>query len=216
MLNLVAYIAISIMFAVNSAYNYVSDYLTTAFYISQGDAVFIGFNGCTVGYVSDGFALTAAHCGDVGDKVFNQQGRHVGYVTEKPADDVNYDVYVAHDWAVIELKWGVFSGENSYSGDDIISAENVEIGDEVCRYGAFSDKVSCSHIVSNEIFGDPAEGAILANDYSSTSGDSGGAVWIPNEGLVGVHQGVFFFNNEKSSVTAPIMNKVPEKYLLIE
>lgn len=91
----------------------------------------------------------------------------------------------------------------------MLTLDEIEEGDEICRYGATTQKVLCSNVVTlNTMI---SEGTVIADNYASAPGDSGEPVWSPEKGFIGLNKG----ESARSgcSVTTPILNIVPQKYL---
>lgn len=147
--------------------------------INQGDEIHsynVGMGGeygsCTLGYIGNNYAITAGHCGMVGSEIKNSQRKRIGYIDY-------IDTEQNQDIAIIKLDNGV-SGSNIYSGDYITSMAEMSPDDEICVYGKTTRKVLCA-----EQYGLPRYGAIWSKS-EVTYGDSGGAVWIPGKGLIGI------------------------------
>lgn len=137
-------------------------------YNTQGQAV----NSCTLGYVGKGYAITAGHCGEQGAKVTDKSYSQIGRI-------VKVDMERNQDIAIIKLDNGV-GGKNTYSGDYIASFAKLSLDDEICQYGNTTKKVLCA-----PMYAVPRYGAFWAkNDV--TFGDSGGAMWVKNKGLIGI------------------------------
>lgn len=156
----------------------VSDNKTVNTIINQGDEIYVynvGMGGgisCTLGYITDNYALTAGHCGMVGSEVKNNQYKRIGYIDY-------IDTERNQDIAIIKLDNGV-SGKNVYSGDYITSMAEMSPDDEICVYGKTTGRVLCA-----EQHGLPRYGAIWSKS-EVTYGDSGGVAWIPDKGLIGI------------------------------
>lgn len=150
--------------------------------VNQGDRIFSASDGsCTVGFVDGDRAYTAAHCGDQ-NEAFYKDGDYIGNMTHMTV--INGPYNAAEDGAYITMANGAVVGGNSYSGNQVASADSVTVGSEICTYGATRGKVACGTITGTN------------NGYIRTSlgavplpGDSGGAAWIPGEGSVGVISG---------------------------
>lgn len=182
--------------------------------ISQGDKWYIGdsYRFCTISYVTDEYAFTSGHCAEAGQDVYDVNRNLLGTIIEK--SNVNPYFSPEDDWAVIELDDDVKPQGNNYSGDKIIELQDVEIGDEICRYGAKTQEVLCADVVANE---NPKlvrnNNVVLSNSGKTRDGDSGGAVWIPGKGYIGLHMGTSSVR-EGIEIATPIMGKIPEKYYL--
>lgn len=168
--------------------------------ISQGDTVIINDTAkCTIGYVDKAShrAFLAAHCSqfknaenvristpwrtDIGDIIVNND--IVGY---NHATDNAYDIV---DIGVIALDKHVTVGDNSYSGNNIISTKQLRDGDQLCRVDIIQQRgVLCSppHVQTTHYI--TAQGNVI------TQGDSGGPMWVrdaqgKSRGLVGIIAG---------------------------
>lgn len=143
--------------------------------VNQGDYIQTARAQCTLGYIGDGFAMTAAHCGTKGETVYRNGdfgGRAIGTY-----DLIDYDQN--QDVAIIKLNDSVV-GENVYSGDRITSMAEMSKNDELCQYGATTHQVHCG-----PQYGLPRYGAMWSTN-PATNGDSGGPVWIEGKGLIGI------------------------------
>ncbi|MCP1386855.1 S1 family peptidase [Corynebacterium sp. TA-R-1] len=148
---------------------------------------------CTIGYNDheDGVSYTAAHCGRDGEKVFltDRAGNvypHAAGVL-RPSKKFDADQF-SNDWAVIEWYDNVRLGPNGY-GENFIRVEQVNIGEKICYHGYATHgaqaKASCGKLVGkigSSFFFD----APVASDF----GDSGGPVYVPGKGTVGVLSGL--------------------------
>ena len=171
--------------------------------VSQGDRYYTDKITCTISYVSDDYAFTAAHCVNVGESVTDKFGTHISHVGIS-----DYRVWAEYDWAVIELGEGISAGENKYSGDTVVSVNDVEIGDEICKYGAITKMINCGTVIRPE--GNPYGGAVLSTGNFTQSGDSGGVAWITGKGYLGVHSGRT--GGDTISITAPALGAIPAQY----
>lgn len=160
--------------------------------INQGDRVRVpGAATCTIGYVdaANRTAYTAGHCTKNDDDVAMS-------TTKIVFGDIDFDdadIAANRDIATITLSDNVRIGENPYSGDTVLTENEIRTlaqrdDIQVCNYGMRSKTVYCqniSHTDSTYIYGegDP-----------SKHGDSGGPAWFVNAdgqslGLVGVLSG---------------------------
>lgn len=157
--------------------------------IDQGIAVLIeGHGTCTLGYNDHdrGRSYLAGHCGSDGARVrlinrkTNEMTRALGTFHPSP----NYHTWGSNDWGWIEWDDGVRMGENVYSGDKILSRGEVKAGDQVCSHGETSQmgtkETDCGTFTgwAYESFG--------VRDVRWAPGDSGGPVFVPGRGFVGV------------------------------
>lgn len=182
--------------------------------VSQGDAVNIGNLRCTIGFVNKDYIITSAHCNKdgVGAHAY-QHGVHIGTVVAQPNlanEDYGWINNVSHDWTVIKLNDNIYAGGNVYSkGNNAhISFDDVAIGDTVCSYGYTSKKVSCGRVE------DKRHQVLYTDDTSKQSGDSGGPMWIPGKGFVGLYYGTT--KGGTHSISVPLKNRVPYNFLVGE
>lgn len=171
--------------------------------VSQGDNVYTPGTGlCTIGYVDKATrkALYAGHCAkkdgewEKGGKegkdviVYNYETRQrIGYVEK---NDFSGNLMDGTDFAVIKLDDEISLGENSYSGDKWVTDFNTQVtpGKTVCSYGARTKQPTCTTI--KEVY--PETNRIrLGIEGAGQKGDSGGPLWIPGEGFVGIFS--FFY-----------------------
>lgn len=146
---------------------------------------------CTVGYIDHAHhrAWIASHCGDDGATVSNSYGKRIG--TFRWANGNRYAGTrvlegASRDIAYIELEPEVRAGENRYSGDTVITAlDQVAVGAEGCVFGQTTRRVSCG-TVSNSSGFYGFTNLSRVNGAEVTYGDSGGPVWVPGQGLLGV------------------------------
>lgn len=157
--------------------------------VNQGVAVLIdGSGACTLGYNDHerGVSYTAGHCGRDGarvhliDRTSNVFGLAVGTFHPSP----NYITDGSNDWGWIEWDDTVQIGVNGYSGDRILSRSEVKQGDEVCSHGETSQMgtrdIDCG------VFTGWAHESFGVRDVRWLPGDSGGPVWAPGRGFIGV------------------------------
>lgn len=157
--------------------------------VNQGVAVLIdGAGTCTLGYNDHdrGVSYTAGHCGRDGarvhliDRKSNVFGLALGTFHPSP----NYITDGSNDWGWIDWDDTVQMGENVYSGDRILSRSEVKAGETVCSHGETSQMgtldADCGVFTGwvHESFG--------VRDVRWAPGDSGGPVWVPGRGFVGV------------------------------
>lgn len=174
--------------------------------ITQGDRIISDSNTqCTIGWVSEEYFITAAHCAKngLGSTVYNAYHQKLGTVVEFPTD--NYSSKTRIDWAVIDIADNVSTVGNGYSGNDMITLDDVRFGDELCTYGATTKEVSCGR-VKNKYWS-----TVRTENTTPTSGDSGGPSWVTGKGFVGIYRGPDYA--KELSVTIPVPGVVPDKYL---
>jgi len=159
--------------------------------LSQGDQVFIDKRKtCTVGYIDKehGLAYLAEHCAVPGKKaqVHNSEGYFVGTITSRYHDShpgMFHQQKMSEDFNVVDIDTThVFLGDNAYSGDQKVVISQVAQGDKVCMYSRMQKRVKCGSIamVTGDII-------VLDSHAQGEKGDSGGPVWIPGKGFIGVY-----------------------------
>ncbi|WP_141743322.1 hypothetical protein [Corynebacterium sp. HMSC08F01] len=157
--------------------------------VEQGKAIYIeGHGACTIGYndVANRKSYTAAHCGSEGARVSLMDRATMEFSEEMGTfhPSKNFTRLPYNDWGWIEWDAGVAIAGNSYSGDKVLIKDDVKIGDEVCSHGETSHmgtrNILCGTFAgwSAESFGVQLEGW--------QQGDSGGPVWVPGRGFLGV------------------------------
>lgn len=167
---------------------------TPNYVVSQGDEIYVqkgtGPDGqllvssCRIGFMQpDGRGLTAAHCGPPGSAVFapNSPGLQLGTLAVPEAYEVvelpEGGQWAANDYAYIDFLPGVVSGGNPITGDKRADRAEIKVGDEVCL--AAQDGPTCGPMIGireEELF-------FSAN---AREGDSGGSVYSPELGFLGV------------------------------
>lgn len=159
----------------------------------QGHAIYLKGSGdragaCTIGFndTARRVSYTAGHCGERGARVQLLE-RETGYVSEPMGTfypSVGYDGQYTNDWGEVRWDAGVKMGGNRYSGDRILEQDDIEMGDQVCFHGEATHTgtrgTTCGtfHSWINDSF--------TANIETWRKGDSGGPVWVPGRGLVGI------------------------------
>ena len=160
--------------------------------VSQGDKIFIGeHRSCTVGYIDkeNNLAYTAEHCSFAKEKaqVHDSRGYYVGTISSRYKDDKSYGPFrpqnIGEDFTVIEIDPTYsFLGENTYSKDKKIPVSDISRGDKMCMYSRIEEKINCGHVIAT--LGSTIVGSPHTN---GKKGDSGGPVWIPGKGFIGVY-----------------------------
>lgn len=157
----------------------------------QGDIIRIENQRCTLGYI-DPIARTAtfaAHCVPSGREIELYQdatsvpiGKTTSHfnigIDNSRSDMITFDLYDTV---------GLADQPNPYSGDTLLSTDDVEFGDKACSYSAMTGSVRCGTIYNtdgNVIFGSPELGGV--------QGDSGGPMWLVDDnnnpkGFLGVY-----------------------------
>lgn len=152
--------------------------------INQGDK--LDNNGCTIGYVDmDRMkAYSAAHCKhEKGEQAWSN-GKNIGVFgrgeNNQSLDNHGFDGVV--DTVEINLYDNV-KGNNSFSGDNVVKFNDINIGNKVCFMGRATITPYCDGKVKS--FSGKAR-VISHGDYNSIPGDSGGPAWIPGKGFIGI------------------------------
>lgn len=161
--------------------------------IVQGDEISIDKKKtCTIGYIDhkSRIAYTADHCSFKGKKsvVYDNDDHIIGTIESRTdrSSKTLLSQSMGNDFNVIKLNNYVSLAENVYSGDEKVDISDVESSDRVCVYSRMQKKVNCGKIrmvAGNVIVGD--------SDAYGKLGDSGGPVWIPGKGFIGIYIGVF-------------------------
>lgn len=172
--------------------------------INQGDPVYIGNQGlwCTAGYVDNANRklYIAAHCFDkradpespvFGEPVYNKDRAIIGHYTAGTRVNTAYDSsgnpVTIVDTAEITLVDGV-RGENTYSGDTVVRWSDIDPQTDIaCFTGVTTQRVTGRVVCGTiEKVGEEAKAVYVHADTNSLGGDSGGPIWIPGKGFIGV------------------------------
>ena len=150
--------------------------------INQGDRVRNQeWDTCTVGYVQTGSAYTAGHCGKTGDTMFNfQTNEQIGTLNS------HYSYPGGEDWAEITLNDTTTAGENTYSGNQVVSPEDIEVGDTIHSYGGKTGQQYIGTVTRTD-----GHQVLATGEAGGLPGDSGGPAWIDGKGLVGVYSSYY-------------------------
>ncbi|WCZ35064.1 MULTISPECIES: chymotrypsin family serine protease [Corynebacterium] len=173
--------------------------------VKQGARMFVDnqhndtLTACTIGYndPEQRRSYTAGHCADNGDYAW-QTGSLV-YLADSKGREMStpagmiypaaayYGASNANDWAVIYWFNGVEVGANPYGGE-YVPIQDLEPGETLCYHGY------ASHGGTTEASCGPFVGMIEKTIYFDAPGmpdygDSGGPVYAPGRGLVGVMSG---------------------------
>ena len=150
--------------------------------INQGDRVRNQeWDTCTVGYVQTGSAYTAGHCGKTGDTMFNfQTNEQIGTLNS------HYSYPGGEDWAEITLNDTATAGENTYSGNQVVSPEDIEVGDTIHSYGGKTGQQYTGTVTRTD-----GHQVLATGEAGGLPGDSGGPAWIDGKGLVGVYSSYY-------------------------
>lgn len=177
--------------------------------VNQGDTVITDQGKmCTIGYVDKarGVAYTAHHCAGpgynhvrtawvnkngtstrIGEMVYpHEYLPQVGFVEKYKIDVV---AETEKDIVAIKLDPGVQAGDNIYSGNTMVPFNKVRSGDAACFYGEATGSAECGTVVSvveqdvHRIY------LKLPGGRMSKPGDSGGVMYIPGRGAIGIVKG---------------------------
>lgn len=162
--------------------------------VSQGDEIYVQkgtspdgqllVSSCRIGFMQpDGRGLTAAHCGPPGAAVFdpNNPGVQLGtlavpesyQITDLPEGGQ----WASNDYGYIDFLPGVVSGGNPITGDQRADTALLNIGDEVCL--SAQDGPVCGPMMG-------IREEQLFFSAQAREGDSGGPVYSPQLGFLGV------------------------------
>ena len=173
--------------------------------VKQGARMFVDnqhndtLTACTIGYndPEQRRSYTAGHCADNGD--YGWQAGSLVYLAGSKGREMStpagmiypaaayYGASNANDWAVIYWCNGVEVGANPYGGE-YVPIQDLEPGETLCYHGY------ASHHGAAEDSCGPFVGMIEKTIYFDAPGmpdygDSGGPVYAPGRGLVGVMSG---------------------------
>ena len=173
--------------------------------VKQGARMFVDnqhndtLTACTIGYNApeQRRSYTAGHCADNGD--YGWQTGSLVYLADSKGREMStpagmiypaaayYGASNANDWAVIYWFNGVEVGANPYGGE-YVPIQDLEPGETLCYHGY------ASHGGTTEASCGPFVGMIEKTIYFDAPGmpdygDSGGPVYAPGRGLVGVMSG---------------------------
>ena len=173
--------------------------------VKQGARMFVdnlgndNLTACTIGYndPEQRRSYTAGHCADNGN--YGWQTGSLVYLADSKGREMTtpagmiypaaayYGASNANDWAVIYWFNGVEVGANPYGGE-YMPIQDLEPGETLCYHGY------ASHGSTTEAACGPFVGMIEKTIYFDAPGmpdygDSGGPVYAPGRGLVGVMSG---------------------------
>ncbi len=169
--------------------------------VRQGGTVLVQGTGiCTVGYndAANRRSFVAAHCGGDGarvraiDPATGRAGGAVGTLRRSRL----YDSQLSNDWAAIEWDPQVHVGGNPVTGDGWVHPHNIRLGETVCYSGRTSHPgggATCGR------FAGSADNTFFIDAPLSQPGDSGGPMWVPGRGFVGVVSSRWSSNPRSSS-----------------
>ena len=180
--------------------------------VKQGARMFVdnlgndNLTACTIGYndSKQRRSYTAGHCADNGN--YGWQTGSLVYLADSKGREMTtpagmiypaaayYGASNANDWAVIYWFNGVEVGTNPYGGE-FVPIQDLEPGETLCYHGY------ASHGGTTESACGPFVGMIEKTIYFDAPGmpdygDSGGPVYAPGRGLVGVMSGANALVNE--------------------
>ena len=159
--------------------------------LHQGDVIRIDNRLCTLGYI-DPVARTAtlaAHCvpSDHEAELYNYEtDTPIGKIVSHhngATDNARNDVLTFNLYDTVTLT----DYPNPYSGNTLLTLDDVQFGDKACSYSAMTQSVRCGVIYNTDstvVFGSPELGGV--------QGDSGGPMWLVDDennpkGLLGVY-----------------------------
>lgn len=152
--------------------------------VEQGGSVYVQGTGvCTVGFNDPARqrSLVAAHCGREGARVeiVYPNGARTGAVGTLFRSKA-YDGHLSNDWAAIQWDPGVHVGGNRFSGNTWVHPNDIRLGETVCYYSKGRRAQTCGR------FSGSADNTFFVAAPLSHPGDSGGPMWVPGRGFVGV------------------------------
>lgn len=175
--------------------------------INQGDPVYIGNQGlwCTAGYVDNANhkLYIAAHCFEkradpespvFGEPVYTKDRTVIGHYTAGTYVDTAYDSaenpVTAVDTAEITLADGV-RGENTYSGDTVVRWSDIDPQNDTACFTGVTTQLVRGRVVCGTFnkYGEASKSLYVHGDVRALGGDSGGPIWIPGKGFLGVITG---------------------------
>lgn len=167
--------------------------------VDQGDGIVVNGSACTVGFNLGASSYTAAHCGESGDRVrlLLADGTltpPTGTLTTSAASEGT-----TNDWARIDWDAGVEVGPNEYSGDGAVALDAVRPGEPVCTYGRATRATTCG------VFHARVGNSFLVDIAPGEPGDSGGPVWAPGRGFMGVHSATVSGRNNLNGETKTLL-----------
>ncbi len=147
---------------------------------------------CTIGCNDhvNRVSYTAAHCAEGVSRVFlsdkagkrMQKAISAGTIEKSP----NYDPKKnANDWAIIRWKDGVTINSNTFDRDGIVPISQLRKSQEVCFHGHTTHGTSGS-ADCGELIATLGTKIIVETPRGARKGDSGGPMYLPGGGLVGV------------------------------
>lgn len=159
---------------------------------NQGWRVRSSKGNCTIGHnePARGLSYTAAHCANPGEAVYLTDAS--GNVYPEPAgvfipsqryDETTY----SNDWAAIRWNPGVRVQPNQFGGG-YINAEALAAGETVCFHG-FTTHSSGNGATCGRFVGVAGSAVLFDAPVASRPGDSGGPVFVPGKGVIGVVSG---------------------------
>ena len=156
--------------------------------VQQGSQIVVAdASSCAIAYNdrAENISYTAAHCGLTGERVRLKRadGSTTGEVgTFYPSS--KWGKGTGNDWAAIRWDPGVRVGVNGRSGDTVASLSEMAKGEQVCTFGVASRQVQCG------TFAGSIDNNLYFDGVSGQHGDSGGPVWSPRRGFLGVYSGI--------------------------
>lgn len=152
--------------------------------VEQGGTVLVHGTGiCAVGFNDPARhrSLVAAHCGREGARVeiLGPNGARSGAVGTLFRSKA-YDGHLSNDWAAIQWDRGVHVGGNRFSGNAWVHPNDVRLGEQLCYFSRSRGSKVCGK------FSGSADNTFFLAAPLSHAGDSGGPMWVPGRGFVGV------------------------------
>ena len=173
------------------------------------------FGVCSVGFVDaiQRKLYVAAHCA-IPERERDASEREV-MLRDTVIGEIDYNQNynegnMANDWTVINVtNDNIELKPNRFSGDNIVSPENVKPGDKIYTYGATSG------MSEGVVFGVKGNQIYITKSVID-HGDSGGPSWIEGKGFVGVLSNKRGYNIEdvesKEGEYVTVVNAVNTRY----
>lgn len=173
--------------------------------VNQGWAFFTVQGTCTIGFNDpvNRVSYTAAHCADIERRVFLATRSGIFPQSVIPAGRIkpapSYDRKThSNDWAVIEWEDGVQINENTFGGPRLMPVSELKRGQEICFHGFSAHKAS-NEWSCGSVLGTAGEVIMMESPGNAGPGDSGGPVFVPGRGVVGLVSGGDDFTDSRGN-----------------
>lgn len=147
--------------------------------VNQGDYIDAGISRCTVGYIDHkaNRIYMAGHCMKNDSYYARKDNKPLGKFVVAPGEG---SLSQRIDVGYIEPHRNVTLGENTYTGDTVLSKGDIAVGDTLCSYGGRTKKTVCAPVERVNEFTVYTKGTASGGSADMQSGDSGGPAWITN------------------------------------